>query len=211
MAKLTATKRSETGTRKVRALRSKGLIPGIIYGHGRKPLPVTLSEHDVEVALLHGERVLEIKVGNRTQNVLVKDVQWDTFGQEVLHVDLTWVDLDERVEVKVPLVLRGTPAGADEGGVLSQNLDEVALECMVRALPDDIRVPVTDMQVGARLFLRDVKLPEGTRLIGDPDTLVCSVTVLAEEEVPEAAEAPAAEPEIIGEKPEEEQKQEGES
>lgn len=202
MAKLNATPRSEIGSRKVRALRRRGLIPGIIYGHGQTPQPVTVSEHDVEVALLHGERWLEIAVDGKTQNCLIREVQWDIYGQQVLHVDLTRVELDERVEVQVALVLRGTPKGVTDGdGVLQQNLDQVTVECTVRSIPEEIAVPVGQMGVGDSLLLRDVELPEGAQLADDPDTAVCSVTYISEEEVEEEAPAEAApsEPELVGE------------
>ncbi len=118
MAVLKATKREEIGTRQVRRLREQGLIPAVIYGHGEGAVSVTLNEHEVELAIQHGERLLEIEFEGKMHNVLIKEVQWETYGQEVIHVDLARVDLDERVEVTIKIVLKGTPAGASEGGVL---------------------------------------------------------------------------------------------
>ena len=202
MAVLKATPRSELGTRKVRRLRGQGLIPGIIYGHGQDAQSVTLNRHDVDLAILHGERLLEIELDRKKQNVLLKEVQYDTFGQEVLHVDMARVSLDERVEVTVPIVLRGIPAGVNEGGTLQQTMAEVRIECVVTAIPEEIRVSVAGMQVNDSLHARDLPLPEGAVLPDDPDTVVCSVTVLVEvEEKVEGEAAPGApEPEVIGEK-----------
>ena len=204
MAVLKATKRDDTGTRKCRRLRKTGMIPGIIYGHQRAAEAITLSHHDMQVALLHGERVLKVDVEGTEQDVMVKDVQRDTFGQDILHVDLTRVSLDERVTVTVRIVLRGTPAGIEEGGVLRQTASEVELECTVRSIPDEISVPATDLKVGDSLLMRDLPLPEGVTLQADPEAMVCQITVVAEEveAAPEEAEA-APEPEIIGEKKEE--------
>ncbi len=201
MPLLKATKRDALGTRKARRLRQNGNIPGIIYGHGEQAVPVTLSEHDVELVVLHGERLLEVELDGETHNVLIKEVQYDTFGQDVLHVDLTRVRLDERVEVTVPIVLRGRPAGLDEGGVLHQMAPEATIECVVTGIPDDLRVNVADLKVGDSLHMRDLPLPEGATLLEEPEVLVCSVTVVAEEEEAPAEEA-AAEPEVIGEKKE---------
>ncbi len=200
MALMKATKRDDVGTRKVQALRSEGLTPGVIYGHGQPTQPVTLNKHEVELAILHGERLLEIELEGQKQNVLIKEVQYDTFGQRVLHVDLARVDLDERVKVTVQIVLKGTPIGVSEqDGVLQQTASEVDVECAVRAIPEEITILVTGMNVGDRLTMGDVPLPEGATLLDDPDKAVANVTVLAEEE--EApAEAEAAEPEVIGEK-----------
>ncbi len=206
MALLKAQKRPEAGTRKARALRRQGLIPGVIYGHGQKTQPISMSEHDVEAAVFHGGRLLEIELDGKKENVLIKEVQYDTFGQEVIHVDLARVRLDERVEVTVPIVLRGTPAGISEGGMLQQAANEVTLECLVSEIPEEITVQVTDLNVGEAQYMRDLPLSEGAKLLSDKDAMVCSVIVIAEEEAPpevEEGEEVTAEPEIIGEKLEE--------
>ncbi|MDY6914641.1 MAG: 50S ribosomal protein L25 [Planctomycetota bacterium] len=206
MAVLKVTTRDELGTRKVRRLRKQGKIPGIIYGHGEKPVCVALNQHEVALAIGHGERLLELKLGAKTHNVLIKDVQYDTFGQEILHMDLTRVNLDERVEVTVPIVLRGTPVGVEsEDGVLNQRATEANVECLARSIPEEIRVTVNDLHVGDSLHIKDLPLPEGATLLDDADALVCSVNVVTEvEEAPAEAEEEetAAEPEVIGEKPE---------
>lgn len=205
MAVLKASTRDELGTRKARRLRESGKIPAIIYGHGEAAQAVALHEHEVQLAIVHGQRLLEIDLGGAKENVLIKEVQYDTLGQEILHVDLTRVSLDERVEVTVPIVLRGTPAGAAEGGVLQQSAAEVRIECLVTAIPEEVRASVNDMGIGDALHMSDLELPEGAALLVEPDTVVCTVIVIAEEveEAPEA-EAEAAEPEVLGEKKEEE-------
>ena len=204
MEALKATRRSKMGTRPTRALRAQGLTPGIIYGHGQENVSIALDRHDLDVAIAHGERLLEIDLGEVKENVLVKDVQYDTFGQVIIHVDLTRVDLHDRVEVTVAVVLRGRPAGVDEGGALQQQTSEVTVECLVTAIPDEIRAQVNALNIGDSLRVGDLELPEGATLVTDPQQLLCSVTVVAEEEVPaEGEEAePGAEPEVIGEKPE---------
>ena len=204
MAVLRVTKREDIGTRKARQLRKQGLIPGIIYGHGQDALPVTLSEHDVELAILHGERLLEVHIEGKRQNALIKDVQYDTYGQVVIHVDLARVDLDERVEVTVAVVLKGTPAGvAEEGGMLQQIAAEAKIECPVRAIPEGIDVPVSELKVGDSLTMADLPLPDGAKLLDDPAAPVVTIRLVAEEEVPPTEEeAAAAEPKVIGEKEE---------
>jgi len=204
MAALKASMRSKRGSRKARALRARGLIPGVIYGHGEETVSVTLREHDIDLAIHHGQRLVELDLDGKEENALIKDVQWDTFGQKVLHVDLTRVDLNERVQVTVPIVLRGTPAGAGEGGVLQQTAAEVSIECLVRVIPEEIRAFVGELNVGDSLHLRDLELPEGATLVDDDATVVCSITVIAEEvEEAPAEEEGAEQPEVIGEKAEE--------
>lgn len=206
MAVLKATKRSERGSRKVRRLRRQGLIPAVLYGHGEECEALAMSRHDAELVIQHGERVVELDVDGRVQNALIKEVQWDTFGTEVLHVDLARVSLDERIEVTVPVVLRGTPAGVTaEGGVLNQLATEVTIECAVSAIPDEIAVRIRSLKVGDALHAGDLPLPEGAVLRDDPDALICAVTVIAEEVAAAPAEPGPAEPEVIGEKPGEEE------
>ncbi len=203
MAVLKASARTDSGSRSARRLRSKGMVPGIIYGHGEQPVSITLTRHDLDVAIHHGERLMEIDLAGKGHNVLIKDVQYDTFGNEILHVDLTRVNLDERVEVTVPVVLRGTPAGAANDGVLQQSTSDVTIECVVTAIPEEIRVSVIEMGVGDSLTAADLPLPEGARLLTEPDTQICSVSVLAEEVEVEVEAEGAAQPEVIGEKAEE--------
>jgi len=204
MAQMKATIRKETGSRQVKKLRSKGLTPGIIYGRGDKPVQVTISEHDLELALQHGERLLEVNVDGEVENALVKDVHYDTFGHCVLHVDLLRVSLTDRVEVEVRVVLRGTPKGVADGGVLNQITSDIKVECPVAAIPEEVRVMVTGLGLDDSLHLRDIPLPEGVVLLDDPNMILCQCAELAEE--PEAEEGEGeAEPEVIGEKKEDEE------
>jgi large subunit ribosomal protein L25 len=199
MAVLKATKRDERGSRKATYLRRAGKVPGVIYGHQLATTSVALDMLEVRTALAHRERLLEIQLEGQSENVLVKDVQYDTFGEKILHIDLARVNLDELVEVTVPVVLRGTPAGAVEGGVLQQLHAEVTIEVKVRDLPDDIRASVAEMKVGARLLAKDLPIPAGAKLLDDPETIVATVSVVAEEvETPAGEEA--SQPEVITER-----------
>jgi len=211
MAQMRATIRKETGSRQVKRLRAKGLTPAIIYGRGDQPIPVTLSEHDLELALQHGERLLDVDVDGKAQNVLVKDIQYDTFGHFVQHVDLLRVSLTDRVEVEVRVILRGTPKGVALGGVLNQIVSDIKIECPVAAIPEEIRMMVADLGLDESLHLRDIPLPEGVTLLDEPDAVLCQCAEVAEEVEPEEGEAEGeAEPEVIGEKKEDQEEQAGE-
>ena len=213
MAVLRAKTRTETGKRAAGLLRGRGLIPAVVYGHGQPTVSVTLNEHEVELAIRHGERILEIRIGNnKTENVLIKDIQWDTFGQAALHVDLTRVNLDELIHVTIPIVLRGTPVGAVDGGVIQQSASEVQIEVAVRDIPDDVRISVAELAIGDMLVMSDLALPEGAKLLSDPDTRICALIVDAEEAEAEGegeGEGDGTQPEIIGVKPGEEGEEAG--
>jgi len=212
MATLKAEQRNEFGSRKMRRLREKGVVPGIMYGHGEDPVAISLSAHDTDLAIQHGEHWVELELGGQTHNVLFKDAQYDTFGRELMHVDFARVDLNERVEVAVPINFRGTSVGEQNGGVLSQISTEVNIECVVTKIPEEIRVHVDDMEIGDTMYISDLELPEGATLVDDPETPIASVSIVTEEEVEEAeAEegVEAAEPEVIGAAEEEGEEAEG--
>jgi len=193
-----------------RRARQAGWLPGIIYGHKEEPVPVLLPMHDLELAVQHGAHILEVDLGEKREQVLLKEVQYDHLGSKMLHVDLTRVSLDERVEVTVQLVLRGTPKGVTEGGgVLEQPLSDLTIECVVTQIPEVIRINVSELGLGEMLHVRDLELPEGVTALTDPETVVCLVRALGEEAEEEAAaeeaEPGAAEPEVIGRGKEEEE------
>lgn len=206
MAVLKATKREEIGSHRAKRLRAAGMVPCVVYGHGQETQSLSLQEQEVMLAIKHGDRLLELDLEGAMQNVLVKDVQYDTFGLKVLHVDLARVDLDERVTVTVQIVLKGIPVGvSDSGGMLQQVLAETEIECAVRSIPEQIAVKVAEMKLGDHLTLGDLPLPEGATLVGEPGTVVATVRLIAEEvEAAAPAEPGAGEPEVIGAKKEEE-------
>jgi large subunit ribosomal protein L25 len=137
--------------------------------------------------------------------VLVKEVQFDHLGIEIIHVDFARVSLDEKVEVTVALELKGTPKGEAEGGVLQQIINELEIECLVTDIPEIIRHNVSDMEKDAVLHIRDLKLPTGVRVLQDADLIVATVKEIVEQAPAAVEEAAAAEPEVIGRKPTDEE------
>ena len=211
IATLQAETREARGTRAARRLRRQGKVPGVIYGHGQAPENVTVSAHDFSNLLEHGAHVLELNIGRAKRRVLIRDVQFDHFGAEPIHVDFALVDLTERVHVSVPLEFRGTPVGTHEGGVLDHGLVDLEVECLVTEIPVSIRVNVADMKLGDILHVRDVQLPENLSAVTSDEAIVCSVrakTAAAVAEEPEVEKEAEAEPEIISRKEKEEQAEE---
>src|SRR5438105_10859811 len=144
-AQIEAKIRGELGSRRNKRLRDAGFVPGVIYGHKEAVVPVTLPKRELVGHLNKGAHLFAVAVDGKSENVLVKDVQYDHLGIEVLHVDFARVSLDEKVELTIPLELKGTPKGEAEGGVLTQVLAELEIECLVTDIPDVIRYNVSDM------------------------------------------------------------------
>ncbi|MCG3137595.1 MAG: General stress protein CTC [Phycisphaerae bacterium] len=191
--------RAQHGTKYTRTLRRTGRLPGIIYGHGEAPLSFSIDRHELVMELLHGQRLLSLDLDGQPQSYLIKEVQMNHLGNEPIHLDLTRVDLTERVKVAVALVLKGIPKGAADGGVLDQQLNELQVECLVLAIPEDIRVSVTGLGVDDVLYVRDLAAPEGVKILNDPEAIVAAVRVVAEDTTPAVGtpEATSTEPEII--------------
>src|SRR3954470_2575183 len=201
---VTAKPRPELGSRANKRLRDQGLIPGVIYGHKEAVVPVTLPKKEIAGHLGHGAHLFSVSLEGKNENVLVKEVQYDHLGIEILHVDFARVSLDEKVEVTVPLELKGTPAGEAEGGVLQQIVSELEIECLVTEIPNAIVHNVSEMKVDDVVHIKDIKLPAGVRALQDEDLVVAQVKTIEEEAPAAGAEGDTAEPEIIGRKPDEE-------
>jgi large subunit ribosomal protein L25 len=197
---VTAKPRSELGSRANKRLRDAGLLPGVVYGHKEAVVPVTLPRKELVSHLNRGAHVFELALEGKSERVLVKEVQYDHLGLEVIHVDFARVSLDEKVEVTVPIELKGTPKGEAEGGVLQQIVSELEVECLVTEIPDAIRHNVSELALNEVLHIRDLKLPPGVRAIPDGDVIVATVKEIAETETA-AVEGETAEPEVIGRKP----------
>jgi large subunit ribosomal protein L25 len=203
--------RTNQGTRAARKLRKEGRIPAVIYGHKEATVAVTLAGEDLERAIRQGTRVVDLKAGGKLEKTLIREVQWDHLGKEVLHVDFTRVSADERIRVNVPVELRGIAPGVTGGtGVLDQPIHSLAIECLAISIPESIRVAVNELQLGMAIHVRDLVLPPGVTAMSDPDAIVVHVT--AKQVEPEAPAAPpveaTAEPEIIGRKVAEEEEAE---
>jgi len=198
---LTATARNAIGTRCARELRKTGWIPAIIYGHGAVPEAVSLSLHDVNLALARGARTLNVAIEGKTQQFLIKEVQYDHLARAPIHMDLARITAGERVTVKIGIEPRGTAKGLSDGGILDVRMASIEVECLVTEIPGTLHPLVTDLGVGDSLYVKDLDLPASARALADPEDRVATVHVLEEEpeaEAPEGDGESSGQPERIG-------------
>src|SRR5262249_39561056 len=148
-------------------------------------------------------RMLELQLDGKAETVLIREVQWDPFGKEMMHVDFERKSKSEKVKVTVPVELRNSPK-VTGGGVLDQPLHTLHVECPLGSIPDAIRIDITDLTLGHPIHVKDVTLPEGVRVLESPEAVVVHLKLPGVEAVvtPTAAAAapgavPAAEPEVI--------------
>jgi len=145
---LTADKRERLGSRYSRRLRETGRLPAIVYGHGETPEPIVLDAKDTLTHISKGVRIFDIEFGGSTQTVLLKDLQYDYLGTNVVHADFARVDLEERVNVKVRVNLIGDSIGLKaDGAILMHPTNELEIECQVANMPEAIDVDITELDV----------------------------------------------------------------
>ena len=166
--------RATTGKGASRRLRRAGLVPAIVYGAHQEPEMLTLSHNELIKHLEHEafySHVLDLKVGESTTKVVLKDMQRHPARPFVLHVDFMRVSLDEKLRMTVPLhfVNEEKSKGVKLGGQASHNITEVEVVCLPQDLPEFIAVDMLDMEIGDIIHLSEVQLPAGVSLAHTPD------------------------------------------
>ena len=197
---LKAEVREHTGSKAVRRVRNQGRIPAIVYGHKQSPVAISLDAHNFVVGLHHGHRLMDVQIGRKKEKMIVKDLQYDYLGRNIIHVDLMRVDMTETIKVTVPIELKGIAAGTHEGGIIEEHADHLQIECRVADIPETIVVSVKDVHVGDALHADDIELPDGLKLVSSLQTLLVTCHLVAAAKTTEQVEEemPAA-PDVIGE------------
>lgn len=211
---LKATPRDQFGSANARRLRKQGLLPAVVYGHKEAHLDVVLPREDVEKVVKKGAHIVDLEAGGKTEKARFRELQWDTVGKELVHVDFMRVSKDERIVVPVRIELRGIAPGIGEGGVLDQPIHVLNVECPALEIPEHIRVMVDKLKIGDAIHVKELTLPANVVAKADPDAVVVQVKAHKEEvAAPAAAAAPAAEgaaaePEVIKKAPKVEEPEE---
>ena len=197
---LEAEARPEKGSRNARRLRRAGYVPGIVYGGGGDCVPFKVGTRELRAAMVAGSAVIDLKVGGAASRpVIIKDQQLHPVRSDVMHVDLLEVNLLEKIHTTVRVDLRGAEdaPGVSEGGIISQEANELNIEALPTDIPEVIPVDVSQMESAATLHLSEVTPPPGVTFLDDPDeTIIATVTIPTEE--PEEPEI-ETETELVGE------------
>ena len=199
--KFVAFERKSEGTGASRRLRNVGKTPGIVYGGEGQPQLIELDHnalwHALKKEAFHSS-ILEMEMAGKTAKVLLRDVQYHPFRQQVQHVDFQRVDANTRLHMKVPVHYKGaeeSDAVKLEHCLVNPVMNELDIACLPADLPEFIEVDLSGLKKGMTLHLNDVKLPKGVKAVthGKPNpVLVSVVTSAAEESAETAAEGAAA-------------------
>jgi large subunit ribosomal protein L25 len=201
--------REKIGTRYAKRDRAAGLIPAVIYGHKKGPVHVTVDAKAFTELLHHEVHIIDVKLDGKSEHTLIKAVQWDTYGVEIIHVDLERVDMSETIEVEVELQLVGEPVALREAGtVLDHPTTMVKISCRADAIPSHLEHDISELAAGVPVTVADINLPSGITIVMPEEQLICQITgVKVAASVAEALEgddADGAEPEVINKGKEEE-------
>ncbi|MCP2336870.1 50S ribosomal protein L25/general stress protein Ctc [Actinomadura rupiterrae] len=205
--RIAAEPRTEFGKGAARRTRRAGKVPAVLYGHGTDPVHIALPGHELMLALKTPNVLLTIDIpGKAVELALPKDVQRDPIKGFLEHVDLLAVKRGEKVTVEIAVNLTGDVVS---GGLVAQETVQLSVEAEATHIPDGVDVSIDGLEIGAQVHASDVKLPAGSTLVTDPETLILQINdasvsagdtegeaaegeAATEEEAPaEAAEAPA--------------------
>ncbi|MFC1521071.1 50S ribosomal protein L25 [Elusimicrobiota bacterium] len=197
-------------------------IPGVIYGGKEKSVPVWISWKELDKILRKSVSTnLLFRVSFKDEDkaaigkgkaprVLIKEIQYDPVRGQAVHIDLLRVALTQRVEVSVKIKLFGEAKGVKvQSGILEHLIRELKLRCLATAIPSEVRVDITELEIGKSMFVKDLQIPEGVELLTDRNSVVVHVVAPAKEEEVKPDEAVATEPEVMSKGKKEEVPAEG--
>jgi large subunit ribosomal protein L25 len=185
--------RAERGTRATRRLRREGFVPGVVYGGRGQEDAVSfkVNARVLRQVLVDGSALIDLQVDGKKLPVIVKDRQLDPVRDELIHIDLLEVRLDEKIQTQVGVQLEGIEEapGVKEGGVLEHVTHQLNIEALPTAIPEAIVIDVSGMEIAATMHLSEITAPEGVEFLDDPEeTIIATVVVPTEVEEPEEIE-----------------------
>jgi large subunit ribosomal protein L25 len=202
-----AESRSETGKNANRRLRTRGMIPGVLYGTGKEAVQVAVSPREIGAILksASGENTLfDLDLGGDRRKVILKEFQREPLRGKLLHADFYEVALDKELQVTVHVELTGTPVGVKvQGGIVDFVTRELEVECLPADIPEKILLDISGLELNKHLRVSDLSLGDKVKVLADPDVVIVHVVLPKAEVAAEAVaaegatEAAAAEPEVI--------------
>jgi len=201
------TRRDTAGKNVSRRLRRAGRIPAILYGAGKEPVPLTVDPDRIKEIIRSESGVntifqLNLSGTDQKRHAMIKEYQVEPIEGRLLHADFVRIQMDAVIEVDVPVVLKGEPAGVKlDGGILEHVTRQVRVSCLPGDIPEHADIDVSELKIGDHLSVADLPKSDKYRIISDPGLILAVCSAPAKEEVVtpgagEAALAPA-EPEVI--------------
>jgi len=208
MENITITARTRQKQEKPNALRREGLIPAVVYGKEFNAL-IALNAKDFNRMLRHDfseNAIMTLKIDDSQDlPVLLKEIQRDVLSGEVIHCDFVKVFMDKKIKVKIPVEVKGEAPGVKEGGILELFMHEIEVECLPKDIPENIEIDISSLNAGKSVHIKDIAFGAGIKPTAGADEVVLAIVSAAKEEAEEeTGTEEEAEPEVIKEKPKEE-------
>jgi large subunit ribosomal protein L25 len=166
-----------------KALRKKGVIPGILYYAGEDNVNIEINKSTLFHAMQSGQRIFEINQRGESQYTMIKEVQYHPVLDEVIHVDLMRVRRSEKMTIVVPLILVGDAKGVKEGGLLSQSINQLEISCFPTDVPEQIELNVEELGLSSSMNVSDIKLEnEDIEIITDKEVNIVTVSQIVQED-----------------------------
>jgi large subunit ribosomal protein L25 len=165
------------------------LIPGVLYYSGEKNVNIEVDKSILFHAMQSGQRIFEIEQQGKSQFTMIKQVQYHPVTDEIMHLDLMRVRRSEKMTITVPLVLIGDAKGVKEGGILSQSINQLEINCFPTDVPEQIELNVEDLELNSSMSISDIKLKnDDIEIITDGEVNIVNISKLVEEEAEEVDE-----------------------
>ena len=204
VVRMKAERRTALGRNRVAQLRQQGWLPAVVYGDGKEPVSISISEWELEQHVKAHHRVFQLDIAGQAQAALLQEVTWENTSDHPVHVDFKRIDLNKPIDAEVEVALVGYPAGLGKGGTLVKDHIKVAVRCLPTAIPDALEHDISKLEIDDYLTAGQLALPAGVTLVSAATMPICHVAklVVAEVAAPAADAAPAAAPaaEKAGEK-----------
>jgi large subunit ribosomal protein L25 len=189
-----AERRTALGRNQVAQLRKQGWMPAVVYGDGKEPVSLAISEWELEQHVKAHHKVFQLEVAGSAQAAILLEVAWHATSDRPVHADFKRIDLTKEIETEVEVTLVGHPVGLSKGGTLIKDHIRIEVRCLPTQIPDLIEYDVSKLELDESVPANKLVMPQGVTLLTPPNTTICHVAKLVVEALPEAAPAAAAVP-----------------
>ncbi|WP_372370782.1 50S ribosomal protein L25 [Candidatus Uabimicrobium sp. HlEnr_7] len=172
---LSVKQRSLIGSNACKRIRQSGDIPGVLYGEKKGSLHIQFSNEEFVIYQRQKDRILDLKMDDKNQSAIVQKVQYDSFGDEVIHVDFLRISAEKEVTVPVEIIFRGTPKGVQFGGMTNIRLKKLQVTCLPDNVPSAIAIDISDLDVSEQFRIKDLPAAEKYKISNHPETMVVIV------------------------------------
>jgi len=180
--------RTGSGASLARELRRNGKIPANYYYSGEANQNLAIDKKAFNHAIHSGQQVFEVDINNETIYIMIKDIQYHSVTEEVMHVDLMRIRRTEKMTFSIPLVLEGDAVGIDEGGIVAQVATTIDVECYPNDVPESITVDISGLEFNSAMAAEEIVLPVDTVLVSAENTTIVTCNPPKAEVEPEPVE-----------------------